>query len=348
MSSSAPYGLIPQFAYKTITYILYLLFLFSSIYFIGNTIIDYLTKTEASAKALHRYKDFLFFGDLLLCFCLYIAIMIRFLIKQQKYITYLIDMVHLIKGGNYTQQTEIRGNNELSHLAMHIDELRKTVSVDKENQRIQNEKQQLLLTSISHDLRTPLTTLRGYLEILQEHDFQDQQRRKKYLAHCLERTKQLEYLTSRAFEHFYLTGKENCETELLRCNSYRSLSQILFRCAHILHQNGYHLQSELPKCRYSLVYDTRMMERLFDNIFTNVVRYADYTHPISILGELDNDNLKIYVKNKIGKAVAACKSSGIGLQNCEKIMKIHGGEFFSEFDENMFIASIIFPIKNKG
>lgn len=350
MSKPTPYGLIPQFIYKTIKYALCLLGLFISIYLIGSSIIDYFAKTEVSPNTLHVYKDFLFFSDLLFCFCIYVILMIRFLLKQQKYIAYLIDMIHLIKGGNYTNQTEIRGNNELSHLATHIDELRKSVSIDKENQKIQieKEKEQKLLTSISHDLRTPLTTLTGYLEILQDEDFQDKKKRKKYLIHCLDRAKQLEYLINTAFEHFYLTEKENCEIELLRCNSYRSLSNIIHKCTDILKQNGYSIHSELPKCHYSMVYDIRMMERLFDNVFTNIVRYADTTHPIFINGELTKDTLKIYVKNKIGLTFNKNKSTGIGLQNCKKIMKIHDGDFFSEILDDNFIVSIIFPIQNKG
>ena len=347
MYKHSHWGLIPQFVSRTVTYTLYLLCLFNVIYLAGGAVIETFAGTGVPPERLHRYGDFLFFGDLLLCFCIYILLMVRFLFEQQRYIVYLIDVVHLIKGGNYACRIKIRGNNELSHLASQIDELRKAAGLDRENQRLQDEKEQELLTSVSHDLRTPLTTLTGYLEILQDRDFRDEEKRVKYLAHCLDRARQLEYLTATAFEHFYLTGKEKREIGLLRCHSYRSLLQIICKCAHIMHQSGFPVQWGLPECRYALVYDIRMMERLFDNVFTNIVRYAHKDYPVVIFGEMNREALKIHVENRISQSDCESRSTGIGLQNCRKIMSIHDGGFDSRLLDGRFLTSITFPVKNK-
>lgn len=345
MSKPEPYGLVAQFLYKTLIYITCLLFVFVFIYFVGNNIVGQLI---TNAQNIHVYSDILFFFDLLLCFCIYIFLMIRFLLKQQKYISYLIDTVHFMKGGNFKQQTEIIGNNELSHLATHIDELRKTVGQDKESEKNKLEKENQLLTSISHDLRTPLTTLTGYLEILLDDDFKDEHKRQQYLTLCLERANQLQYLIGSAFEHFYLCEKEQRSIQLLRCNSYQNLSGIIENRSQHLIQQGYDVRYTPPFCHYSLVYDNRMMERLFDNIFTNVIRYANQEKPVLIDGESTKHALKIYVRNSIGFANPTNQSTGIGLKNCRQIMQIHRGQFLSEMSEHDFLVTVIFPIQNKG
>lgn len=346
MIKSESYGIVAQFLHKTIHYVFYLLLLFALIYFAGSRIIT--VQFTMNITKAHIYRDFLIFFDLLICFCIYILFLIRFLLKQQKYISYLVDMIHFMKGGNFRQQIEIIGNNELSHLAAHIDELRKTVGQDKDNEKKKLEKEQQLLTSISHDLRTPLTTLTGYLEIILDDDFRDEHKRRQYLEHCMERANQLHYLISTTFEHFYLSGKEHCSIELLRCNSYQTLYGIVEKCSQIPKQQGYDVRYGLPFCHYSLVYDTRMMERLFDNIFTNVVRYAKPEQPVYISGESTKNTLKISVRNGIGSANIFNQSTGVGLKNCRQIMKIHGGQFFSEILEQDFLVTILLPIQNKG
>lgn len=345
MSRSTPYGLTSQFLHITARYLLYLLFLFAFILFMGNAMID---KFLGATPDKHVYEDILFVFDLLLCFGIYVILMIRFLKKQQKYITYLVDTIHLMKGGNFRKQIEITGNNELSHLATHIDELRKTVGNDKELEKRKTEKERRLIASISHDLRTPLTTLTGYLEILLDEDFQDEVKEKRYLLHCLDRANQLQYLIATAFEHFYLTEKENSEIELLRCNSFQNLLRIIENCSSILQQKGYEIQWDLPLCRYSLVYDTRMMERLFDNVFTNIVRYGHGDDAVLIRGEVTKYSFIISLKNTIGYHNASNQSTGIGLKNCKKIMDIHKGSFISEAIDRSFLVSITFPIQNKG
>lgn len=345
MSKLEPYGLISQFLNKTMHYILWLFCLFILIYFIGN---NFITHCITNSLKAHIYKDFLFFFDLVLCFFIYLFLLIQFLLKQQKYISYLIDTIHFMKSGNFGHKIQIVGNNEISHLATHIDELRKTVALDKANEKHKLEKEQHLLTSISHDLRTPLTTLIGYLEILLDDDFQNEIKRKQYLEHCLERANQLQYLTGTAFEHFYLSEKENCTIELLRCNSYQNLSQILKSCSQILKQQEYDLHYNLPSCQYALVYDTRMIQRLFDNIFTNIIRYADQEKSVFISGECTKHSLKILIKNSIGCFNSKSKGTGIGLKNCKQIMHIHQGEFFSEILDNDFLVTVVFPIQNKG
>lgn len=338
------YGLTAQFLQKTVKYVVLLAVCFFFVFLLGTDLLESVIDDPGS---LHHGKDLLFFTELVLVFTAYLLLMIRFLRKQQKYIAYLIDSIKLMRGGNFGRPTEILGNNELSSLATYIDELRKTVSKDRRREIVKKEKEQQLITAISHDLRTPLTALIGYLEILQDEDFTDAKKRKSYLDHCMDRALQLQALTDTAFEHFYLSTKGKRDIELLRCNSYINLLAIMEKRIEALENIGYHVSFYPPACQYSLVYDTRMMERLFDNIFSNIVRYADIKQTITMEGTCTKERLMIVVRNGIGVSNPKSQSTGIGLKNCQQIMKIHGGKFSSEVIDHDYSVKIHFPIQNE-
>lgn len=151
-----PYGLTRQFSQKTVTYILYLVGLFFAALFLGHTVIDHWFPSSIYPDANHYIKDAFIIVDLVCCFFCYIYWMIQFMKQQQKYISYLIESIHEMKSGCFKNPVKVEGNNELSHLAGHIDELRKIIGMYREKEDRRKETQIALLTSISHDLRTPL------------------------------------------------------------------------------------------------------------------------------------------------------------------------------------------------
>ena len=224
MHSDQINGLVFDFLKNTVKSICALFILFFLILFLGNSLI---TCFVSNSYRAHIWHDILFFSDTVLCFSVYIYLIISYFFEKATYVSYLTDSIHFMKGGNFRQPIELKGDDELTHLAFHLEELRKIVGKNIEDANLKNETEQQLLTSVSHDLRTPLTTLTGYLEILLDDDFKDAEKRHQYLTLCLERTKQLEDLTSKAFEHFYVSTKERRQIELMRCNSYGTLKKLL-------------------------------------------------------------------------------------------------------------------------
>lgn len=346
MDKKNDYGLTRQLLNQSIQVLLYLLLLYIAIYFCGTSFIDKHISKEISPLLNHRLKDGLVIMDIILCFSLYLLFVVWFIQENLDYIKYMIECIHLMKGGTFSEPTHIKGNNELSHLAIHIDELRvKILKMQTENEH-RHTKQIHLLTSISHDLRTPLTSIIGYLEILSDKDYDHSFKPKEYLELCLSRALQLQDLINTAFELFYLTDKENTKIELLRCNAFKTLWDMVTDRSSLLYQKGFILQVQKPICRYSLVYDIRLMERLFDNIFTNVIRYAKPSSEVQIWGTTQERNLTIKIQNLIQITNNKNQSTGIGIKNCKKIMQIHKGSFTYAIEDNYFTATITLPIQN--
>lgn len=298
----------------------------------------------------HKIKDIALFFNLLLCFFIYVILIFLFIKKKLKLLHYLIDSIHLMKGGDMEQRIYIEGNDELSHLALHIDELRGNFLKNQQQEEQRAQAHNNFLTAISHDLRTPLTSLLGYLEILSDDDFLEKKKKKRYFELCISRAMQLNDLVNTAFEYFYITDKEFDSIELLRCNSVKSLISIIEERLYILKSNGFEYQTILSNCKVALVYDIRLVERVFDNIFMNIIRYGDRKCKILIDMQIEKEKLIIKIENQIqiNNKTNSCVSTGIGIKNCKKIMKLHKGEFSTYSNDIQYITKIVFPIKNKS
>ncbi len=288
--------------------------------------------------------------SLAICFFIYFGLTVAFLSTRAAQVNYLIECIHNMKGGNLEREITDAGQDELSHLSMHINELRVALAHKQNLEDYQNSAQNSLLAAISHDLRTPLTSLIGYLEILSDSDFNNTQKRLKYLKLCTERALQLKDLVNTAFEHFYLSSSTIETSVLLRCNSISKLLSTLSRRLDILERNDFIYTTSLQPGKYALVYDIRLVERLFDNIFTNIVRYGDKQTVVEITATIEKDHFKIEIINGVNPKISlySTNSTGIGLLNCKKIMKLHQGKFVTDADKQYFKSIVVFPIKQKS
>ncbi len=340
------YGVIKQLIDLSITAIVCLVVLYFAVFFSLRFVIDVFVPPVGDYDLNHKLKDLLTCLNIVLCFSIYLAIVIGFINAKLKYIKYLINCIHFMRGGDFTAETEIRGNDELSHLATHIDELRHKINESNITEKNRAMKQYQLLTSISHDLRTPLTSIIGYLEILSDRDFGDNEKEKRYLNLSLNRSLQLQELINSAFEHFYLTDKENQSIELLRCNSISGLKNIILDRAQLLSQHNFTYDVQMPSERFAIVYDVRLMERLFDNVFANILRYAEKYSLVAVEGKILGSSLIITIANRIEPCCKRSERTGIGIKNCKKIMELHNGSFENGVGDVGYTVTITLPIKN--
>lgn len=144
------------------------------------------------SATLYVYGYFDFFVDeavrtfeFWLCLLLGIGILLWAVWKKLNYMETLEEGIRVLEGGQLDYQVPVRGQDELARMAQSLNEM--SASLRQQIGQVQQEQRQRyeLVTSLSHDLRTPLTAQLGYLELLAEHRYQTPEQHDAYLGKCI-------------------------------------------------------------------------------------------------------------------------------------------------------------------
>ncbi|MDR0923480.1 MAG: HAMP domain-containing histidine kinase [Hungatella sp.] len=201
---------------------------------------------------------------------------VTFLLLQEKsmrYISRISDAMQSISEGDLNITVDIEGDDEFSVMAASLNkmvgDLRGLMDKEREAERTKNE----LITNIAHDLRTPLTSIIGYLELLSGETKLDPEVQKKYIGIAYVKTKRLEKLIEDLFGFTKLNyGK--ISMHVAKVDVVKLLSQLLeeFYPSFVDKNLSYELQSNVPAQIISA--DGNLLARLFDNLINNAIKYG--------------------------------------------------------------------------
>ena len=201
---------------------------------------------------------------------------VTFLLLQEKsmrYISRISDAMQSISQGDLNITVDIEGDDEFSVMAASLNkmvgDLRGLMDKEREAERTKNE----LITNIAHDLRTPLTSIIGYLELLSGETKLDPEVQKNYIGIAYVKTKRLEKLIEDLFGFTKLNyGK--ISMHVAKVDVVKLLSQLLeeFYPSFVDRNLSYELQSNVPAQTISA--DGNLLARLFDNLINNAIKYG--------------------------------------------------------------------------
>jgi signal transduction histidine kinase len=201
---------------------------------------------------------------------------VTFLLLQEKsmrYISRISDAMQSISEGDLNITVDIEGDDEFSVMAASlnkmVEDLRGLMDKEREAERTKNE----LITNIAHDLRTPLTSIIGYLELLSGETKLDPEVQKNYIGIAYVKTKRLEKLIEDLFGFTKLNyGK--ISMHVAKVDVVKLLSQLLeeFYPSFVDKNLSYELQSNVPAQMISA--DGNLLARLFDNLINNAIKYG--------------------------------------------------------------------------
>ena len=201
-----------------------------------------------------------------------------------------------------------------------------------------------LITSMSHDIRTPLTVLLGYLDIMKERVNEDGQMR-EYVEASEKTALRLKKLSDDLFSYFLLFGSGAATAVLLEYEVGMLLDQMLSEHALLLRESGYDVRiekgAELDGRR--ILTDPTDLVRIFENLFSNIMKYADKSAPVSISAEVKDGKLRLKFYNKTAK-VHYAESNGIGLKTCKKLAERLSAEIEWREGEDDFEVALTFDI----
>lgn len=271
---------------------------------------------------------------------LFLSVILYFISRKMKQISEIETSILQMASGDLTTSTPKYGGDEIGILSSELDKLRITLNDTLQQEQESRQANQDLITAMSHDLRTPLTILNGYLEVLRLGKMPDMQ--EEYLERCLQKTKDIKELTDRMFE--YALVFEEIETPKVTSVPYSFFRECLLENCDFIQLAGFQCvaEEEYSKCTEAFIGDETMLKRIFNNVFSNILKYGEKTAPVLLSLKIEEGELKIQLKNEVKEAHADIESNHIGLKSVGKMMSLLGGRMLCSETEREFTMRLVF------
>lgn len=295
---------------------------------------------------------------------LFFFLLFFFISRKMNAVVRLEKEILRMSGGDLETPVSTFGGDEIGSLACELDHLRLALSETIRQEQESRTANQDLVTAMSHDLRTPLTVLTGYLEVLRLG--RDPSKREEYVNRCLQKTSDLRELTDRMFE--YALVFDDCTaaqiTEIPSAFLYRCIHEnaeylrLTGRTVHLMadglfatpiHDADGHSPDSEPVCPpplppFSILADSTMLKRVFGNLFSNIIKYGDKKEPVEITGSLRESDFVITLKNTVKPNASNTESNRIGLKSVSKMLAQMGGGFNCTEENNTYRTEVTLRI----
>lgn len=234
--------------------------------------------------------------------------------------------------------------DEIGDLAGDVDAMRLSIIARLQGEEAAWQANSQLITAISHDVRTPLTALLGYLDILAEGELSPEARN-AYLTVCQHNALRLKELTDELFRFFLLFGQSAPDQTVEEFDAATLMEQILFEAEAELGQQGFRVFRTAPEgLSGTIKVDVNHLRRVFDNLFSNIRKYADPDRPVTMAETAEAGQLRVTLSNFVFSLAGQVESTKIGLKTCEKLLTAMGGSFCQSRTGDTFTAEIILPL----
>ena len=273
----------------------------------------------------------------------FFAVLLWYVHRLSRRIVLLSREAGAIGGGDLEHPITVSGGDELAALAADVDSMRHAIIERMGNERRAWEANSELITAISHDIRTPMTALIGYLGLLNDGGYANREQAQQFAASAYGKAMELKDLTDELFRYFLVFGRAELTLNLEQLDARLLLEQLLGEAEFELREAGFSVSRIEFEGECSLRADPLYLKRVLDNLVSNAKKYADPARPVLFLTELSNGILTVCLSNSVSAAVDRVESTRIGLRTCEKIMQAMGGSFTTRRDGAHFAAEFSLP-----
>ena len=284
---------------------------------------------------------------------------------RQMQLRHIIDELHYIANGHFDHRIPFRVSGDVQRVVDSVNALVDSVINSMDEERAIEKSKDELITNVSHDIRTPLTSIIGYLGLIEDKQYHSEDDLLKYTHTAFLKSKQMKSLVDDLFEY----------TKVRQTDTPLSLTNI--NLAAMLEQLGASFELEAQKKGMTIgaenSSETMMMEadpeklvRVFNNLVSNALKYGDGGKHINLVAkQLSASELEVRVTNdgpKIPKEslnmiferfyrVEESRSketggTGLGLAIAQSIVALHGGYIYVESDDALTSFVIHLPVKH--
>jgi len=322
---------------------------------------------KVTTKVVITYLCFLAGNGILLCFGVLgflMALVLDFvtcllMVQQALQRQRVLDGIRKISEGNLTYHIPLEklgGDNlALAEAVNHIGEgLSAAVEQSVKDERLKTD----LITNVSHDIKTPLTSIINYVDLLKREDIEDE-RARNYIAILEDKAQRLKHLTDDLVEASKISSG-NVKLEFVRINFQELINQTNGEFSEKFEAKGLQLVVNMPQEPVIIEADGRRLWRIVENLYNNAAKYAmprtRVYVDLTVVGHMVRFNIKNISEQPLnieakelterfirGDVARSTEGSGLGLSIAKNLTELQKGSFDIYLDGDLFKVTIIFP-----
>lgn len=298
--------------------------------------------------SFHDYGAFLVITFISVILALILLSIIK---KRTKAIQVIADTLSKMANNEITSEIYVKGNGLIANIAKDVNAVREGFAISNQKQSNSERLKTELITNVSHDLRTPLTSVLNYVDLAKRSDITEEERQ-EYLQIIDNKSKRLKVLIDDLFEASKMASgavELNKEQVDLVALMYQALAEYedRFEDQKLIVRTKTSNQHMYAYC------DGRKMYRVFENLFSNVIKYAQPATRVYLEMTYEGSEIIITLKNisnyelgfdvselaerfKRGDSSRHTEGSGLGLSIVKSILELHGAAFELSQDGDLF------------
>ena len=285
-----------------------------------------------------------------------------FLLLTKKFVIYIKKIsegISEISLGNFDSKIVINNKDEFALIADKINQMADDIKEIMENERRNENAKNELITSVAHDLRTPLTSIIGYLDLVSTKPLSDEIRR-KYVGIAYSKSKRLEKLIDDLFTYTKFNFGE-VKAVYDEVDMVKLIDQLLDEFYPSFAENNLEYRFKTNHSSVVIMADGGLLARAFANLISNAIKYGKDGKYIEITLTKDEDHTTVFISSfgevipeddleKIFTRLYRVESSrssetggsGLGLAIAQSIILLHGGTIKAQSSEEgtVFITQI--------
>lgn len=282
---------------------------------------------------------------------------------RQMQLRHIISELHYIADGNYDHRIPFELSGDLAKVVTSINGLvDSTVAAIEDERKIEKSKDELI-TNVSHDIRTPLTSIIGYLGLIEERQFHNEEDLLKYTHTAYVKAKQMKLLVDDLFEYTKVR-QPSVPFNTVTFDMAQLIEQLAADFELEADKNGMVIHVNAKPASLNMDGDTEKLVRVFNNLLSNALKYGKGGKNIVIDVEASGTEAIITVRNDgppIPKKaldqlfdrfyrVEESRSqetggTGLGLAIAQNIINLHGGYIYATSDNHWTSFIIHLPLK---
>ncbi len=299
-----------------------------------------------------RYMAY-FIGSITLSVILFLILILREMAKLISKIKVIERGINIIANDDLQHKIEIVGEKEILSLAKNINNMGETIYIKSQNEHKEEISKRMLITNLSHDVRTPLTSISGYLELILASTEKD-----STINNYASTAKKNSLRLQKLIEDLFLYSKLISNDLKLQIEEY-SMSRLLLQIVELYEEE---ISVDIQSKNVMILVDLNHFQRVISNLLDNAQKYKNKDTDICIKNYSDDRFTYIEIQNetnddltdKIGLLTNRLykveenrkdSSSGLGLSIVVELLKTFDSSLYLLFEDHIFTAQIKIPRK---